>query len=152
MPTYTVSYSSRVNAPAAVAYDIIADYRDGHPHILPPKYFRNLQVQSGGRGAGTRITFDMGALGYWRSVAAEIGEPEPGRLLEETIPAERVQTSFLVEAVGENACDVTISTTMPQRAGIAGSIERLTTSAFMRRVYREELSMLDRVARSRATR
>jgi len=152
MPTYTVSYSSRVNAPAAVAYGIIADYRDGHPHILPPKYFRNLQVQSGGRGDGTRITFEMGALGYWRSASAEIREPEPGRLLEETIPAERVLTTFRVEAVSESACDVTISTTMPQRAGIAGSIERLTTSAFMRRVYREERRMLDRVARSRATR
>jgi hypothetical protein len=152
MPSYTVTYSSRVNAPAAVAYGIIADYRDGHPHILPPKYFRNLQVQSGGRGAGTRITFEMGVLGYWRSAAAEVREPEPGRLLEETIPAEQVLTTFLVEAAGENACDVTISTTMPQRAGIAGSLERLTTSAFLRRVYREELGILDRVARSRAAR
>jgi len=54
MSKYTITYSSRVTAPAAVAYGIIADYRDGHPHILPAKYFRNLQVQAGGRGAATR--------------------------------------------------------------------------------------------------
>ena len=81
-----------------------------------------------------------------------VARQRTGRLLEEAIPAERVLTTFLVEAVSDNACDVTISTTMPQRAGIAGSIERLTTSAFMRRSYREELSLLDRVARSRTAR
>jgi len=108
MSAYTVSCASRVNAPAAVAYGIIADYRDGHPHILPPKYFRNLQVQSGGRGAGTRITFEMRALGLWRSSSAEVREPEPGRLLEETIPAERVLTMFLVEAVSDTACSTAL--------------------------------------------
>jgi hypothetical protein len=54
MTSYTVTATARVQAPAAVAYGIIADYVNGHPHLLPPKYFRTLTVEAGGTGAGTR--------------------------------------------------------------------------------------------------
>lgn len=149
MSTYSVSLTRRVHAPAAVAYGIIADYRDGHPHIIPPKYFRNMTVLSGGTGAGTRIRFDMGALGMWRTVESDVTEPQPGALLEERIPAEQIRTTFQVVPVGQTACDVTITTEFPQKSGVVGALERLTTSALTRRVYRDELALLDRVARAR---
>ena len=37
---YRITASRRVAAPASRVYDIIADYRDGHPSILP-RAFRN---------------------------------------------------------------------------------------------------------------
>ena len=48
--TFTVQASAPVGAPAEVVYNIIADYRKGHPHILPRKYFEWLEVEQGGRG------------------------------------------------------------------------------------------------------
>ena len=150
MRTYTVELTARVHAPATVAYGIIADYRTGHPHIIPPKYFRNLSVIEGGVGAGTRIRFEMGAMGVWRTVEADVTEPRPGELLEERIPAERIRTTFQVVPAGQVACDVTIATEFAQRGGVVGALERLTTSAITRRVYRDELALLDRVARERS--
>jgi hypothetical protein len=150
MTTYTVSSRARIGAPAAVAYGIIADYRDGHPHILPPKYFRNLRVEQGGVGAGTHIRFEMGMLGSWREGVASVAEPQPGRVIHERMPAQGIDTWFTVDPVGDGACDVTIATQLPERGGLAGGVERLVTTAFLRRVYRAELALLDEVSRRRA--
>ncbi len=150
MRTYRVSHTAHIHAPAAVAYGIIADYRDGHPHILPPQFFRNLTVQEGGIGAGSHIRFEMGAFGQWRIAEAVVSEPEPGRLLQEDIPAQQIRTTFLVEPAGMAACAVTITTDFPLRDGVVGTLERLTTSAVTRRVYRAELALLDQVSRRRA--
>ena len=150
MTAYTVTSTARIQAPASVAYGIIADYRNGHPHILPPKYFRNLRLEAGGVGAGTRIRFEMGAMGTWRESGAVVSEPEPGRLLHEQVTTAPIETTFTVEPVSPGACDVTIATQMVHRGGISGGLERLATTAFLRRVYRAELALLDQVARSRA--
>lgn len=149
MTAYTVTSTARINAPASVTYGVIADYRTGHPHILPPKYFRNLRVDAGGVGAGTHIRFEMGAMGSWREAGAVVSEPEPGRLLHEQVTTAPIETTFIVEPVDAGACDVTIATRMVHRGGIGGGLERLATTAFLRRVYRAELTLLDQVARSR---
>src|SRR5262245_56834492 len=65
MITYQVTASAAMNAPAEQVYNIIADYRNGHPHLLP-KQFSNLLVEEGGYGAGTRIRFQMTAFGQTR--------------------------------------------------------------------------------------
>lgn len=149
MTTYTVTATARIHAPASVAYGVIADYRNGHPHILPPKYFRNLRVDAGGVGAGTRIRFEMGAMGTWREAGAVVSEPEPGRRLHEQVTTAPIATTFTVEPLSAGACDVTIATQMVHRGGIGGGLERLAATAFLRRVYRAELTLLDQVARSR---
>ncbi len=51
--------SSFIRAPASQVYAIIADYRNGHPRILPQPYFVSLNVDQGGIGAGTAITTDL---------------------------------------------------------------------------------------------
>jgi len=150
MTTYSVASSASVHAPAALVYAIIADYRDGHPYILPPKYFRNLRVEAGGVGAGTRIRFQMGAFGSWRDVLGDVTEPEPGRLLHEYYPESGILTAFLVAPTSDRTCEVTFTSTLPRRHGMAGALERLTTTAYLRRVYREELAMLAQVATARA--
>src|SRR5438270_9347692 len=47
-----VSADRFVAAPADELYSYIADYRNHHPHILPPT-FKDLQVEEGGVGEGT---------------------------------------------------------------------------------------------------
>jgi hypothetical protein len=63
MPFIRAAESLEIPAPSQVVYDIIADYREGHPRILPPEYFGRLEVDVGGRGAGTKIRFEMKAFG-----------------------------------------------------------------------------------------
>ena len=93
---YRVTASSRVAAPAARVYDIIADYRDGHPSILP-RAFRNLQVDEGGRGAGTRFHLDVHAFGRKETMRAAVTEPQPGRVLVERDLDRPTMTTFTVE-------------------------------------------------------
>ncbi len=150
MTMYSVSSSASVQAPAALVYAIIADYHEGHPSILPSKYFRNFRVEAGGVGAGTRISFEMGAFGTWRAITGEVTEPEPGRRLHEYYADSGILTAFLVEPTSDGACEVTFTSTLPRRSGMAGALERLTTTAYLRRVYREELAILTRVAAARA--
>ena len=88
-------------------------------------------------------------MGAWREASAVVSEPEPGRLLHERVTTAPIETTFTVEPVGTGACEVTIATRMVHRGGIGGGLERLATTAFLRRVYRAELTLLDQVARSR---
>lgn len=150
MNTYQVQASAPIQAPAHVAYGIIADYRNGHPHILPP-YFSNLVVDEGGIGAGTRIRFDMTLLGQKQRYCATVTEPEPGRvLMEDNGPEAGSVTTFTVDpALQGAAAQVTITTKFTQRPGLGGRIERFLIGFFVPRIYAQELQLLDKVARQR---
>ena len=144
---YTVTASALVEAPAETVYAILADYRDGHPHILPRKYFTGLKVERGGYGAGTVIRFGMRAFGKTREARAAVTEPEPGRVLVETALDEGGPvTTFVVEPVGGRA-RVTFKTELTSASGVAGAVERFVASRFLRRVYALELAQLDDFAR-----
>ena len=64
-------------------YATIADYRQGHPNILPKESLYDLQVEQGGYGAGTIIRFKARVLGVEQSFYHRVSEPEPGRVLVE---------------------------------------------------------------------
>ena len=149
MSRHRVTASARVRAPAREVYAIIADYRVGHPAILPKAYFRDLVVESGGVGAGTTIRFGMRVLGATRTVRGVVTEPEPGRVLVETYPETRTVTTFIVEPEGSGASLVTFATELPTRGGLAGVVERWFTTAFLRRVYAAELAQLAAYAEGR---
>jgi uncharacterized protein YndB with AHSA1/START domain len=149
--TLTVSASRRIPAPPAEVYAILADYTEGHPHILPSAYFRNIEVEHGGVGAGTRIRFDMTVLGTTRTMRAEIEEPKPGRVLvERDMEGKTVTTFTLNPARDGRESDVVITTVVATRGGILGVVERMATKAFLERVYREELARLAAYAASGA--
>jgi hypothetical protein len=149
MRTFRIVSSARVAAPADVAYRLIADYREGHPRIVPPKYFSNLVVEEGGYGAGTRFTIDMTVLGKTQHMRAVVEEPQPGRVLIERDLDRGLVTTFEVVPAGASSCDVTFTTDMPRKAGIAGAIEEFITKRILPKIYREELAQLERVATSR---
>jgi hypothetical protein len=147
MPTITISVSTTIRASASLLYEIIADYKAGHPSILPPRYFGRLEVLAGGRGAGTRIRFEMKAFGKTSVGIAEVSEPTPGRELRETL-SDGIVTTFLVEPVGAIEARVTISTTYHKR-GLRGWLEKALARGYLRRVYKAELAQLARVAADR---
>jgi hypothetical protein len=132
-----------VDASAAAAYRMIADYRVGHTRIIPPPYFRDLRVEEGGYGAGTVIRYDLMAFGKTNHARARVTEPEPGRVLVETDLDMGAVTRFIVEPLGAAKCRVTIMTDMPTRSGLLGAIERAVTRRFLERVYVAELALLD---------
>jgi len=148
MAQHTISASALVPAPAREVYAIIADYRDGHPKILPRPPFVSLEVEQGGVGAGTVIRFQMRILGRLQSSRAEISEPEPGRVLVETNDQNGPVTTFIVEprADGQQAW-VTISTVLKVRDGLLGKLEAWMTTRILRPVYERELAQLAEVAK-----
>jgi hypothetical protein len=149
MPEIRVSESSIVAAPAPVVYGILADYREGHPAILPRRYFDGLEVETGGLGAGTRIRFRIRAFGAVRSVRADVTEPVPGRELVETDVATGAATRFLVEPVSDGRASRVTFETSWRRPGIGGWAERWLAPRYLRKVYRAELALLDQEAQAR---
>jgi hypothetical protein len=147
-PTVTVEARAKVRAPAARVYSLIADYRLGHPRIVPPKYFQNIVVERGGIGDGTVISFEMKMLGKIRKSRARVTEPEPGRVLVEKVDDQGIVTTFRVDPAGAFRSDVTISTVLPTRRGLLGALEGLLVRALLAPVYRDELVLIDRVAAS----
>lgn len=149
--SYTVKASARVGAHADIVYGIIADYRNGHPHILPRQYFEWLEVERGGRGEGTVIRFQMRVLGQTRVLRAVVTEPEPGHVLVETdTSGDGPVTTFTVEAK-ESGSQVTISTALTSAGGPLGLLERFVMKRILRRIYARELEQLGRVAVERTS-
>ena len=146
MSWHTISATASADIPARAddIYDIIADYLNGHPRILPPEHFTFLDVDSGGRGAGTRIRFGIKAFGRVTTSHGTISEPVPGRELRETLD-DGLITTFLVKPLGSSQARVTI-TTVYRRTGVRGLIERLVVPSFLRKVYAAELTLLAREA------
>lgn len=151
MNTYRAVATAVIKVPAAQVYGIIADYYNGHPYILPHPYFSNLEVEQGGIGAGTHIRFNMSVMGQTRVVKGVVTEPEPGRVLVESYPADHIVTTFTVIPIEQgHYAQVTFTTEGPTRGGLAGAIERMMTVMLLKHIYRKELKLLTQVAEERA--
>lgn len=147
MAQHRVSASALIPTPATKVYALIADYRNGHPRIVPKPYFVSLTVDQGGVGAGTVITFQMKLMGRLQTFHSIIAEPEPGRVLTETDTATGAVTTFTVEprAGGEQAF-VTITTDTQVADGLAGRIQGWLTTRLLHPIYVKELAQLAAVA------
>lgn len=138
-----VSVSAVVAAPPARVYAILVDYREEHPLILPSRYFRRLEIEKGGIGAGTRLRVTMRVLGATRVVSLVVAEPEPGRVLLESEIDGAAATTFTVDPEGGGAASrVTIDTTFAVKGGMAGTVEGLVTARMLSKIYRQELALL----------
>ncbi len=146
MSTINVAVSATINAPATKVYPILADYRNHHPHILPKAYFTGLEVEEGGLGEGTVFKAGMKVMGKVQNFRMRVSEPEPGRVLAETDLDNGLVTKFIVEPRGNDQSEVTFDTTFQASPGLKGWVERLAAPAMLRRVYRQELQILDNYA------
>jgi hypothetical protein len=144
---HIVSASATIPARRERVYSLIANYKDGHPRILP-RQFTSLVVEQGGVGTGTIIRFQMRVFGKRQTFRAAITEPEPGRILVETdLDANGVVTTFTVNSGAAPAdSHVTISTELRVRSGVLGKIERTLSTLLLRPMYVQELENLARVA------
>jgi hypothetical protein len=147
MAELKVSAERSMDAPSQEVYRRIADFREHHPHFLPPQ-FSDFKVEQGGVGAGTVHSFLMRAGGRTRRYRMRVDEPEPGRVLTESDTATSLVTTFVVAPEGPG-CRVRIETRWESAGGIGGFFERLFAPSVLRRIYADELDRLDRYARGR---
>ena len=148
--TRRITASRHIDASPAAIHRVIADYRDGHRRIVPPKAFLWLAVDKGGLGAGTEIRFAMRAFGKVRTTRAVVTEPDPGRVVVETYPDTGDVTSFTIDppAHGPGAA-VTIATDLHVPEGLSGRIQGFLAERFLRPLYLEELQRLADIAEGR---
>ncbi len=147
MAKHTISASALIRATPSKAYNIIADYKDGHPRILPkPPFGDKITVEAGGFGTGTRVSYDFIVMGKAQTYHATITEPDPGKVLVETVDENGAVTTFTFEP-RENGQHtyITISTTLYVREGFLGKIEGWMISSLFKPVYAKELELLNRV-------
>ncbi|HXF61215.1 MAG TPA: SRPBCC family protein, partial [Caldilineaceae bacterium] len=124
MSTPRAEVTQTIDAPPAVVYNIIADYRTEHPAILPKPYFESLEVEQGGKGAGSVLRVTMNVWGSKQVMRLHVTEPEPGRVIKEEDPANGVSTTFTVTPVDGGARSaVTIATDWKPKPGLRGRIE-----------------------------
>jgi Polyketide cyclase / dehydrase and lipid transport len=143
---------SMLDVSAQVVYDIIADYRIGHPEIAPKPYFQGIEVESGGVGAGTLITVTMRVLGTTSTMRQRVSEPVPGRVLVESNVDGTLDTTFTVtpaDGGDERRATVSITTLMQAHSGVRGSVERWITPRILRPIYQKELQLLEALAKRR---
>jgi hypothetical protein len=135
--------SAVIDARPEEVYAVIADYREGHPHIVPQEFMRGMEVESGGYGAGTVIRFRTRAFGVERPGGAVVSEPEPGRVLVETNTPSTIVTTFTVTLFdGGQRSHVTIASDWQPVSTIAGKLEQAMYPFIMRRWYPKELKLL----------
>jgi hypothetical protein len=147
MPRHQITAEAVVDAPAELAYALIADYRDGHPRIIPRPPFVSLDVEQGGTGEGTVIRFQMRIFGRTRSFRAAITEPDPGRVLAETdLDTGTVTTYTVVPVENDRKSRVTITTDLETRGGMLGGLERYLVTRLLRPVYQREIEQIGAVA------
>jgi Polyketide cyclase / dehydrase and lipid transport len=139
------SAERHIDAPSRRVYHYIRDFREHHPRFLPAQ-FSDLQIETGGVGAGTVHSFTMTLGGRTAGYRVRVGEPEPGRVLIESDPSRRMLTTFTVDADPGGGSRVRIETIWHTH-GVQGFFERLVAPRMLRRVYQAELALLDRYAR-----
>lgn len=139
-----------INARPEEIYEVIADYREGHPAILPKAYFRDLVIEQGGRGAGTVVRFETVVWGAKTKYHSIVSEPEPGRVLVETELEQDLVTTFALEPLnGGTQTQLTITTDFASSPGLKGFIEKLTAPSLMRSIYKKEMQQLTEYLRTK---
>lgn len=139
-----------IDAPPKEVYAILADYREGHPAILPKRYFQELTVEEGGTGAGTVFRTRVKAMGNELTFRMTVSEPEPGRVIVETDAEAGVVTTFTVDPLADGTRSrVSIVTDARTGSGLRGLVEQWLNPLVLRPMYRQELEQLAEVVGQR---
>jgi ribosome-associated toxin RatA of RatAB toxin-antitoxin module len=144
MSTLTASAERLIADSPEHLYELVADFAEHHPHILP-KAFSDFSVESGGVGVGTvtASTFRMG--GRTDRIRTRVVCAEPSRIIEEIVLGRSMTTSFTFRP-DVSGTRVAIDTTWRPAGGLNGFLERRFAPRMLSRIYAEELERLERYA------
>jgi hypothetical protein len=151
MREYKFSVSSLIPALPGIVYGIIADYKNGHPQILPNPPFISLIVEKGGIGAGSVLEVKMKVAGKIQTFKTVVTEPIPGRVLVETNDT-GYRTTFTVDPQDDgNKSYVTFTTEIPSDSKMSKKIEFFFSKMILPAVYKKELQLLAEAAAEQHT-
>jgi polyketide cyclase/dehydrase/lipid transport protein len=132
-----------VRAPVDRVRSALADYEGVRPRVLPEQ-FSGYRVESGGQGAGTRVTWRFAATSKRvRDQLIEVGQPDADTLVETDTRSSMV-TTWTVHPADAGLTTVRVRTTWDGAGGVGGFFERTFAPKGLRRVYEELLGRLDR--------
>jgi hypothetical protein len=130
-----------VRAPAERVHAALGDYEGVRRRILPEQ-FSDYRVESGGRGAGTRVRWRFAATSRRvRDQLVEVSEPSADTLVERDTNSSMV-TTWTVRPADAGVTSVRVRTTWKGAGGIGGFFERTFAPRGLQRVYG---TMLDRL-------
>jgi len=141
----TVSFSAPVPAPPARVYAVLSDYHVHHPAIVPKDAFKRVDVIKGGRGAGTRFELEMVMMGKTTVAQFDVTEPEPGRVMVETMLDGSLATTFTMDPLdGGRATTLTLATEFTLPGGPFLPILRWILGNAIRPLYQREIANIAR--------
>ena len=149
MSQILVAAAGVIDARPEEVYAILADYHNQHPHILPQQYFKSLEIESGGQGAGTVFRTRVLAGGVERRYHMLVSEPAPGVLVE-TDTETGLKTTFTVTPMQDGKqATLKIATEWEASPGLTGLLEKIGSPPVMRRIYRAELRQFAEYVKTR---
>jgi uncharacterized protein YndB with AHSA1/START domain len=138
-----------IGTPPAAVYAVLADYTTQHPRIMPAPPFSDLEVESGGVGAGTIFHITVRMLGRRQRLHMRVAEPEPGQVLTETNLDTGVVTEFTIAPRdGGSRTLAQMSSEWETKRGLGGLVDRLVAPRLMGRMFAKQLHQLDQYLHS----
>lgn len=138
-----------IDARPTAVYAVLADYTSHHPRIMPPSQFSNLEVETGGIGAGTVFHITLRIAGKEQRLHMQVAEPEPGHVLTETNLDTGVVTMFsVVPGNGGKRARTQISSEWETAGGLRGLVDRFVAPQLMGRIFTKQLHQLSEYMRS----
>jgi hypothetical protein len=136
------------NANAKQIRDIIMDFRNGHPHILPKGIFFDLKVLAEDE-KNVAIQFKSTLYGSTRSCTSIVSEDIPNKLIvereHETGYKTHIKTSFKLDEQPDNKVKVTIHTEMNESKWLLqGWLEYMFAAKMFAPIYDQELQLLQK--------
>jgi hypothetical protein len=121
----------------------LADYEGTRPRILPEQ-FSDYRVESGGTGAGTRVSWRFAATSKRvREQSVDVSAPDEASLVETDRNSSMV-TRWTVQPAGDDRSTIAVRTTWNGAGGVGGFFERTFAPKGLRRVYEQMLESLER--------
>ncbi len=131
-----------VRAPAERTLAALADYADVRRRLVTEQ-FRDYRVESGGRGAGTRVAWRFAATRTRvREQVMVVTQPTENTLVESDQNSSLV-TLWTVHPADAGVTTVRVRTSWQGAGGIGGLFERTFAPRGLRRVYDRMLERLD---------
>jgi hypothetical protein len=141
----TIAYTETIPAAPPRVYRVLADYRRHHPAIVPADVFRRVDVLQGGVGAGTRFELESRLMGTTTVAQFDVTEPEPGRVLRETMTDGSIETTFTIDPTEDGrATRLTLATEYTLPGGLLLLLLRGITGNVLRGVFRREIANIAR--------
>jgi hypothetical protein len=124
-------------------YDLLADYAEGRPKVLP-EAFADYRVEAGGTGEGTVVTYTLRAAKRERDYRLQCTKAEPARRLEEADTTSSFTQRWSISPAETGGAKVAIDCSWKGAGGIGGIFEGIFAPKGVARLYEEILDGIER--------